>query len=467
MKNLSIVWGEILKYLEKNYPTDYQKWFILLEFDHFDKKNNLLRLKVSNPFVRETILSQYKKIIEEVFCMFTELKEVNIEIVISQENNIFDTNNTNLTSSQKEKQTSRTKNIAPIQSDKNTSTNIYSRFTFERFVVGSNNRLAYSVALHVVQNVSKEYSYNPFFIYGGVGLGKTHLMQAIGNYILKHRPELKVVYSTLENYLNDYVISIQKDKGVSFRNKYRSADFLLLDDIQFLENKDSTQEELFNNFNILYQNNKQIVITSDKPPKELKKIQERLIDRFGCGIVMDIKPPDLETRIEIIKRKMEENNILSDFPVELIVFLAEKITTNIRDLEAAVSKIKSLIQLGGFHITQSLLEEQLSDIFTLNQAKKRNLTCEIIQKEVASFYKIGISDLKSSKRNKEISYARQMAIFLIKELLNLSFVEIGNQFGNRDHSTIINAYRQIKSKIDENQSIRNEYETLIKILSQY
>ncbi|HCL57689.1 MAG TPA: chromosomal replication initiator protein DnaA [Spirochaetia bacterium] len=456
-------WKKTLEFFEKNHNDDYLNWIIDINFLSFEKKTRQLSLSVSNQFIKDTILAKFKTLIEETFSRFINLDKVQLNLIISEQANIFH--------SEQEKEKPKEDNfnqVVKFQSNKNYQTNIDPRLTFERFVVGSdkNNKLPYLAALSLVQNPGQEYSYNPFFIYGGVGLGKTHLMQAIGNYILKHRPDLKVIYVTAENYLNDYIKSANAKRYDSFRAKYRDVDFLLIDDIQFLEGKKGTQEEFFNNFNYLRDHHKNLVFTCDKPPKELKNIEERLITRLNWGLVLDIKPPDLETRKLIIEKKLKENQVYQFINQEIIDFLSEHITSNVRDIESAVAKIKLYTLFENKTIMLEMLEDYLSDVLTFKRIKKNHLSCKIIQEKVSEYYQISFSDLKSNKRNKDISFPRQMAMYLSKEILNLPFADIGEQFSGRDHSTVIASYNKIKEKMTKDKSIRNDYEELFKILSQ-
>lgn len=466
-QNVTLAWTETLKFFQKNQPLDYDMWIILLNFISFKNTTKTLKVSVGNTFTREMINDKFKKKIEEVFSGFIQEEKIELEIIISDQGNVFEEGTVNKIQEKNKKPNDIKKQYESVEklvSDKKYSIDINQKFTFDRFVVGENNKLAYSAATLVSQYPGKEY--NPFFIYGGVGLGKTHLMQSIGNAVIKNKPELKVYYATTEQFLNDYVMAIKTGKIENFRAKYRQADVLLLDDIQFLESKDKLQEELFNTFNFLYQNNKQIVFTCDKPPRDLKNIEERILTRLSSGLTVDIKHPELETRKAIVIKKIDENFLSEYITTQMMDYLAENITTNIRDIESAVSKIK-LLSLHYKTITIELLENHLSDILTPIRAKKRNLTPETIQREVANYYKVSYSDMKAQKRTKDISFPRQMAMYLTKEILKYSFSEIGNEFGGRDHSTVVASCKKAKDEIEKNPSIRNDYEELLKILSNF
>ncbi len=459
MQNLTSAWGKTLKYFQNNHTSDYTLWIINLNFVKFDKRKKILYLSVSNPFTRDNIIEKFKEKIEQVFSSYIEIEQILLDIIISEEKNLLEEATFNKIEHEKVKEIPKQKNYRRSELP-----DLNPKYTFERFVVGSNNKLPYAAAELISQNPGKDY--NPFFLYGGSGLGKTHLMQAIGNYVIKQRSDLSVVYVTAEQYLNDYIQAMRLRKFDSFRKKYREIDVLLLDDIQFLEGKEKIQEELFNNFNKIYQGNRQIVFTCDKPPKELKQIEDRLITRFSWGLVTDIKQPDIETRKAIIISKIEEVSISKFIETKIIDYLSENITSNIRDIEASINKIKLLV-LSDEPITLELLENNLSDILTPIRARKRLLTCEVIQREVANYFKISYSDMKSKKRTKDVSFPRHMAMFFSKDLLNLSFSEIGNEFGGRDHSTVVASYKKVKIEIKKNPSIRNDYEELLKVFSNF
>lgn len=473
MQNVTAAWGQTIKYFQKNQEEDYNLWIMNLVFHNFSKRNKKLTLAVSNAFVRENIMNKFKEKIESVFSSYMELDSVELEIQISDEKSLLEESTLKQLLQEETPEKGYTDTTVPLKSAPHISINLNPKFTFDRFVIGSNSKLAYAAATLIAQKPGEEY--NPFFIYGGSGLGKTHLMQAIGNYIHRHRPELRIVYATVEQYMNDYTMALMKGKGgsphqnnlPSFRKKYREADILLLDDIQFLEKTDRLQEELFNNFNNVYQGNKQIIFTCDKPPKDLKNVEERLITRFSWGLVTDIKQPDLETRKAIIIQKVEENGLSRFVDTKIIDFLAESIASNIRDIESAVLKMKSLIFLTEEKLSIAILENNLGDILTSIRAKKRQITSEVIQREVANYYHISYSDMKSAKRTKDVSFPRQMAMFLSKELLKLSYSEIGNEFGGRDHSTIVASHKKVSGDIKKNSSTRNDYEELLKIFSNY
>ncbi len=327
------------------------------------------------------------------------------------------------------------------------------KYTFEAFVVGSCNQFAHAAALSVANIPAR--NYNPFFIYGGVGLGKTHLLNAIGNHITLMDPTTRVCYISSERFTNELINSLRYEKMTDFRNKYRNKDVLLIDDIQFLGGKERTQEEFFHTFNALYDSHKQIVITSDKLPKDIPGLEERLRSRIAWGLIADIQPPDIETKVAILCKKAELYNV--SLTNEVGLFLASQLGANIRELEGALTRLRAYASLTGSEITVSLAKETLRDLFGDRQ---KIISIENIQKAVALSYNISVSDLKSSKKLKIYSFPRQVAMYLCRMMTKASFPEIGAKFGGKDHSTVIHAYRQIEKKINEDREIRKMIETL-------
>jgi len=337
---------------------------------------------------------------------------------------------------------------------KDTSLILNSKYTFDDFVVGNSNRFAHAACLAVAQSPAK--AYNPLFIYGGVGLGKTHLIQAIGNYITHQDNNTKVLYISSEKFTNELINSIRDDRTVSFRDKYRSVDILLIDDIQFLAGKERTQEEFFHTFNTLYESNKQIVITSDRPPKDITTLEERLISRFEWGLTTDVQAPDYETRIAILRKKAQSENL--NVPAEIIDFIAEKIPSNIRQLEGALTKLTAYSTLTKKELSVSLTQEILKDIIPLENKK---VSVSQIQKTISDYYNIKFNSLLSKKRTKDIVLARQVAIYLSRELTDLSLTSIGEAFGGKDHTTIIHSYNKIKNNIKKDNNFKGIINNLI------
>ena len=331
-------------------------------------------------------------------------------------------------------------------------------FTFENFIEGKSNQLARAAALQISQNSGK--AYNPLFIYGGVGLGKTHLMHAIGNMLLKQKPNASVLYLHSERFVADMVKALQRNSINEFKRFYRSLDALLIDDIQFFANKERSQEEFFHTFNALLDAEQQIVLTCDRYPKELSGLEERLKSRFGWGLTVAIEPPELETRVAILMNKAECSRVI--LPDDVAFFIAKHIQSNVRELEGALKRIIANSHFTGQPITLSFAREALKDLLAL---QARLVTISNIQKTVAEYYKIKISDLLSERRNRAIARPRQTAMALAKDLTSHSLPEIGDAFGGRDHTTVIHACRTIKTLIASNSNLAEDYRNLIRILS--
>lgn len=322
------------------------------------------------------------------------------------------------------------------------------RNTFESFVVGTNNQFAHAACLAVAQAPGR--TYNPLFIYGGVGLGKTHLMQAIGHHILPRTKSSRVIYVSSEKFTNDFIDAIQNGTLMKFRKRYRQADVLLIDDIQFLAGKERSQEEFFHTFNTLFDGHKQIVMSSDRPASEIAKLESRLVSRFEWGMTTELQPPDMETRIAILRKKASSMNVVIDGSI--IEFLAHRIRSNVRRLEGALVRVASLTSLGRMDANIETLEFLLKDI--LQEEAKRSVTIDQIQRRVAERFDIRIADMTSKRRPSNIAFPRQIAMYLARELTKSSLTEIGEAFGGRDHGTVIHAHKLVKSKVNSEEQIR-------------
>ena len=324
------------------------------------------------------------------------------------------------------------------------------KYTFANFVVGNSNRLAHAACAAVAQAPAR--AYNPLFLYGGVGLGKTHLMQAIAHRVMEDAPNTSVVYVSSERFANELINSIRDTKTTSFRNRYRNVDILMVDDIQFLAGKERTQEEFFHTFNALHEANKQIVISSDRPPKEIPTLEERLRSRFEWGLISDIQPPDLETRIAILRKKAGTENL--NVPDDTLRFIAENITSNIRELEGALIRLVAYASLRQQYIDMELAEDALRDLIP-QYSKNSVISIQTIQEIVCQHYGIHLSDINGRRRTQTIVFPRQLAMFLARELTDHSLPQIGADFGGRDHSTVIHAYNKIKEDLEKNQQLQN------------
>lgn len=328
------------------------------------------------------------------------------------------------------------------------------KYTFDTFVIGNSNRLAHAAAVAVSEAPAK--AYNPLFLYGGVGLGKTHLMHAIGHHILQQNPSTKVLYVSSEKFTNELINAIKDDKNEEFRNKYRNIDVLLIDDIQFIAGKERTQEEFFHTFNALYEADKQIVISSDRPPKEINTLEERLRSRFEWGLTADIQSPDFETRIAILKKKANLESIV--IPDEVLNFIADKVASNIRELEGALNRVIAYSSLTDTKLSVELCQEALKEIISANSSKLINAA--LVMDSVARYFDLRVDDFKSKKRNREIAFPRQIAMYLCRQFTDLSLPKIGEEFGGRDHTTVMHAIDKISEDIQNNSEIRRTIEEL-------
>ena len=329
------------------------------------------------------------------------------------------------------------------------------KYTFETFVVGGNNKFAHSASLAVAE--SPGITYNPLFLYGGPGLGKTHLMQAIGNFILKEDPDTKVLYVSSEDFTNEVIESIRSGNAAKMsklRDKYRTVDVLMVDDVQFIIGKESTQEEFFHTFNALYSQGKQIILSSDRPPKEMETLEERFRSRFECGIKADIQSPDFETRMAILQKKAEMEPYAKHIDIEIIKYIATNIKSNIRELEGAFNKVIAFSKLNKAELTPSLAEEAIKDM--IYPDKPKEITPSLIINVVADHFGVSIEDIVSKKRNKEIALPRQVYMYLCRELTDVSLDSIGSNVGGRDHSTVMHGVDKIKEDINNNEELRNK-----------
>ncbi len=348
---------------------------------------------------------------------------------------------------------------AAVQRSRAIGTNLNPKYTFKSFVVGGSNKFAHAAARAVAENPA--HSYNPLFIYGGVGLGKTHIMQAIGNQVLSNKPELRVCYVSAEKFMNEMIYSIQHGSTIAFRNKYRGMDVLLIDDVQFLAGKESTQEEFFHTFNSLYDAHKQIVLTSDRPPKEIPTLEERLVSRFEWGLVTDIQPPDFETRVAILKKKAEADGL--EIPDEVFHMIGEAVKSNIRELEGSLVKLVAFSSVTGQEITRDLAGEVLKDILL---PETRTITVDDIKRVVAGHFRISPEALVSRKRTTAIAFPRQVAMYLARMLTNASLTDIGMAFGKRDHTTVMHACDKIGEKIRTDPSFQELTDRLVDAVRQ-
>ena len=388
--------------------------------------DNILVLKVNSPFSKGWIKEKCEPILKQRFHE-SEYQSLILDFVIDD----------TISSQEKSPQMSL---FTPTSKDESEPiTQFNPAFTFDNFIVGSNNRFAHAAAQAISTKPAK--AYNPLFIYGSVGLGKTHLLHAIGHEINTSQPNFNVSLVTSEQFTNDLINSLKDKKTKSFKNKYRSVDVLLVDDIQFLAGKETTQEEFFHTFNELHNHHKQIVLTSDRPPRDIPTLQDRLKTRFAWGLIADIQPPELETRIAILRQRVETNNIM--VPDEILHYIATQIPSNVRELEGALNRIFAYSSLLNTEITLSIASNVIKDMVGIKQ--ERPVTASLIQRHICRYFDIHSDDLSSKKRTRELAYARQIAMYLVRELTNMSLPKIGETFGNRDHSTVMHACDKIKA----------------------
>ena len=446
------LWRETLTHLEQVLnPQHFSTWIKSIQFVGIEK--DLVRLEVPNRFVRDWIRDHYSQIIQETLSDIGAVAyRVQLGVADRSEANNTDEEHAPPTHPQNEK-----RKESPLK-EWNPAFNLNRKYTFGEFVAGSSNQFAVAAAMAVANNPAT--TYNPLFIYGGVGLGKTHLINAIGNYILSSNREMKVCYYTSEKFMNELINSLRYAKMDEFRNKFRSMDVLLIDDVQFIAGKERTQEEFFHTFNALYESHKQIVVTSDKFPKEIPGLEERLRSRFEWGLIADIQPPDVETKQAILNMKAEQNGI--HLPEDVVLFLATSVSSNVRELEGFLIRIGAYASLTSTPVTLEMAREVLKDILV---EKNRELTVEEIQKTVAAHFSIKISDLKSAKRLKALVLPRQIAMYLSRMLTSCSYPEIGERFGGKDHSTIIHAIKKIEKQMEEDFQLRSTVNALKNVLT--
>jgi chromosomal replication initiator protein len=449
------LWQKTLKSLKKTLtPQHFSTWIRPLRFAGV--QNETVHLEVPNRFIMDWVKKHYLVAIQESLSSMTG---TSYQVHFTVTSKITKTRTTKqATPPSPTPTTSAADKPKKARVPRGNVYNINSRYTFDTFVLGSSNQFASAAAMAVANNPAT--TYNPLFIYGGVGLGKTHLINAVGNAILSKNPEVKVCYYTSEKFMNELINSLRYAKMEEFRNKFRSMDVLLIDDVQFIAGKERTQEEFFHTFNALYDGHKQIVVTSDKFPKEIPGLEERLRSRFEWGLIADIQAPDMETKQAILKMKAEQNGI--NLPKEVASFLANSVSSNIRELEGYLIRIGAFASLTAIPITLEMAQEVLKDILI---EKRRELTVEEIQKLVANHYSIKISDLKSAKRMKALVLPRQIAMYLSRQLTSCSYPEIGDRFGGKDHSTIIHAIKKIEKVMEEDFQLRSTIDNLKKELT--
>ena len=422
----------------------FQTWFSSLEIAEMN--NSHIVLKATSDYAAELLQTRYADLVLNTFKFITN-REWTFS-VIYEENSKMVEKNSIISSTPADPQD-------PEIEISNRTLN--PKYTFETFVVGNNNRFAHAAAIAVGDKPGE--SYNPLFLYGGVGLGKTHLMHAIGNRILQNNRGAKILYVTSEKFTNQLINAIKDNKNEVFRNKYRTIDVLLIDDIQFIAGKERVQEEFFHTFNALYEDKKQIIISSDKPPREIQFLEDRLKSRFEWGLLADISCPDYETRLAILRKKAQEEKILVDD--QILANIANKIDQNIRELEGVFNKIIATASLTHMPITIELAENTINEF---KAASEKVLSSDFVKETVAKYFNINKDDLASNKRSNEIAFPRQIAMYLCREVANMSYPKIGEDFGNRDHSTVMHACKKIEKEVKDKSNTKLIVESVKNII---
>lgn len=444
MDNISELWNTALASIEKKLSKpSYETWLKSTKAHSMDE--DTLIVSAPNEFARDWLESQYSNLITDIIRDITG-SDLNVKFIIPQNSGEDKINYERRKVNAMEK--------APPAVREGTKTMLNPKYTFDTFVIGSGNRFAHAASLAVAEAPAR--AYNPLFIYGGVGLGKTHLMHAIGHYVTENNPDAKVVYIASEKFTNEFINSIRDNKAVDFRNKYRNVDVLLIDDIQFLAGKEQTQEEFFHTFNTLHEESKQIIISSDRPPKEIPTLEDRLRSRFEWGLITDITPPDLETRIAILRKKAKAEGL--NIPNEVMLYIANQIDTNIRELEGALIRIVAYSSLINQDMNADLAAEALKDI--IPSSKPKTITIHDIQKIVGEHYQVRLEDFSAKKRTKSIAYPRQIAMYLSREMTDFSLPKIGQEFGGRDHTTVIHAHDKISKLLQKDNELKTNIENI-------
>ncbi|AGX02049.1 MULTISPECIES: chromosomal replication initiator protein DnaA [Bacillaceae] len=446
MENIADLWNNALANIEKKISKpSFDTW--LKSTKAHSLQGDLLIITAPNEFARDWLEERYSQLISGILYDITG-EELGVKFIIPQNQGEEEVD---LPVPPKKGKKDDDQPELPLNM-------LNPKYTFDTFVIGSGNRFAHAASLAVAEAPAK--AYNPLFIYGGVGLGKTHLMHAIGHYVQDHNPAAKVVYLSSEKFTNEFINSIRDNKAVDFRNKYRNVDVLLIDDIQFLAGKEQTQEEFFHTFNTLHEESKQIVISSDRPPKEIPTLEDRLRSRFEWGLITDITPPDLETRIAILRKKAKAEGL--DIPNEVMLYIANQIDSNIRELEGALIRVVAYSSLINKDINADLAAEALRDI--IPSSKPKVITIHEIQKTVGEHYSVKLEDFKAKKRTKSVAFPRQIAMYLSRELTDFSLPKIGEEFGGRDHTTVIHAHEKISKLLQTDPQLQKQLKELNELL---
>jgi chromosomal replication initiator protein len=445
---------------------EWVMWFTNLSYESSTESS--ISISVPSSFYRDQVKQRYLSLIGNKLADISGHK-LSLEFTVKKIAQPHKGDKTE-SASHKDKQASshenKKSNESSFSSQQNLETakthpNLRADYTFDSFVIGENNSFAANAAYAIAMNPGT--SYNPCLIYGGVGLGKTHLIQSIGNTSFQKNQRKKIVYVTAEDFTNEFIEALRVRKTHLFKNKYRKVDILLIDDIHFLQGKNETQEELFHTFNALYDGNKQMVFTCDRPVSELRQLTDRLKSRFERGLNVDLQPPNFETRFAIIKQKVEEKG--TPIPDEVINIIAKNVTTNVRDLESALTKLIAYADLVNRSITVETAQQLLKDVFS--NPKQSNISIEMIQRVVAEYFNLSVNDLRGKKRTKQIAFPRQIAMYITREMTEYSTTEVGNDFGGRDHTTVMHGCQRIESRMKSDSTLEPTIQRLIRQVKDY
>lgn len=439
--SIDIVWQETLQYIQKKVPKQvYDTWFIPVHLDRIE--NSTAHIGVPNKFFGEWLDTHYGSLLAEAMTTARGGELMTVAFTVREKG----------ATPQSEPQTLMNGPRGVMQSKPRRGIQLNPKYIFKNFVVGAGNQFAHAACMAVAEQPG--HTYNPLFIYGGVGLGKTHLLNAIGNHVAE-KSDLRIAYLTTEQFTNEVINSIRYDKMMDLRKRYRHIDMLMIDDIQFLVGKERTQEEFFHTFNALYEGHKQIVLSSDRFPKDMPDIEERLRSRFEWGLIADLQPPDVETRIAILRKKSEDEGVT--LPEDVIQFLSTTMKSNVRELEGSLVRLGAYASLTGQVITLDLAKNVLRDLIG---DKKKIVAMDDIQEAVCAQFHVKMTELKSRRRSKTLVHPRQIAMYLCRELTDASYPEIGRQFGGKDHTTIIHACRQVAKAKETDTMLQTTIETL-------
>ena len=450
--NYSVFWDEVMNQAKSDLGDhEFAMWFNI-QYD--SSTESAISIRVPSSFYRDQLVRQYQKYLEDKLYDLMG-KRIGIEFLVVKPTT------SEAPSPQSNPERKQEPEARPRPKERGKHPQLRTDYTFENFVIGDNNGFASNAALAISKNPGT--SYNPFLIYGGVGLGKTHLMQSIGNRVWVESPKMKVICITAEEFTNEFIQSIHDKTTQNFKNKYRYVDVLLIDDIHFLQNKLGSQEELFHTFNALYDANKQMVFTCDRPVSELKNLSDRLRSRFERGLNVDLQPPNFETRSAILQKKIEAGPI--SVPDEVIEIIAKNISTNVRDLEAALTKLLAYAELVHRDITLEIAQNQLKDVFS--QTKHGNVTIDNILRAVADYYKLSYNDLKGKKRTKNIAFPRQIAMYIARDITEYSTTELGFEFGGRDHTTVMHGCQKIEERLKLDPNLESTIQSLVRTIKDF